>query len=103
MRSPHPTSAEPSRRRFLKLAAGSVGVAMLLEACAPSPAAPKPTAAPAPAASGAGGPLPTYFPTANAPKPDFQNNDPRISLGYLGFPKEPPKSWSGAAPGSGGT
>jgi hypothetical protein len=29
------------------------------------------------AAKTAGGPYPTYIPVANAPKPDFANDDPR--------------------------
>jgi len=90
-----------SRRRFLQLTAGGVGVTLLLEACAPAPAAPKPTAASA--AAGASGPLPTYIPPTGGPKPDLQSADPRISIGYLNYPKEPPKAWTGGAPGTGGT
>jgi putative aldouronate transport system substrate-binding protein len=96
-------SAEPSRRRFIRLAAGGVGVALLLEACAPAPATPKPTTAPAPAASAGTGPLPTYLPPTGGPKPDLVSSDPRITQGFLNYPQEPPKSWTSGPPGAGGT
>jgi putative aldouronate transport system substrate-binding protein len=77
---------------------------MLLEACAPAAPAPKPTAAPAAAGTaGSSGPLPTYIAPTGGPKPDFHSTDPRITDGFNSYPKNPPKSWTGAAPSSGGT
>src|SRR5438876_205569 len=89
-----------NRRDFLQLTSG-VGVALLVEACSAPAPAPKPTSAPA--ASGANGPLPTYIAQTGGPKPDFHSSDSRITDGFVNFPKDPQKSWSGGAPGAGGT
>src|SRR5579859_845581 len=103
-RSPAVSSRpDVSRRHFLQLSAmaSSVGLALLIDACAPAPAPAKPalTAQPGPA----GGPLPTYIAPNGGPKPDFHSTDPRITDGFVRFPKDPVKSWSGGPPGSGGT
>jgi putative aldouronate transport system substrate-binding protein len=90
-----------SRRGFLQLAGGAMGMSLLLEACSAPAPAPKPTAAPA-GATGTN-PLPTYMPPTGGPKPDFHSSDPRITDGFVGFPKEPVKSWTGGSPSSGGT
>ena len=90
--------ADLSRRAFLRLAAGGFGLAVLLEACTPAPVA-KPTASGPPAT----GPLPTYIPATGGPKPDLHSTDPRITDGFLRYPKDPPKSWTGGPPGNGGT
>ena len=90
--------SDVSRRAFLRLAAGGFGLAVLLEACTPAPVA-KPTASGPPAT----GPLPTYIPATGGPKPDLHSTDPRITDGFLRYPKDPPKSWTGGPPGSGGT
>jgi putative aldouronate transport system substrate-binding protein len=99
---------ELSRRGFIRLTsagalAGTTGVAALLEACAPPQSPAKPAAATPGAASGGSGPLPTYMPPTGGPKPDFHSSDPRITDGFINFPKEPIKSWNGGPPGSGGT
>ncbi len=104
MSSPH--AAEITRRHFLQLtAAGTLGLSLLAttEACAPPAPPPKPAAGATPGAQGAAGPLPTYMPPAGGPKPDVHSTDPRITDGFVHFPKEPVTSWSGGPPGSGGT
>ncbi len=91
-----------SRRGFIRLAGIGAGMSLLLQACSAPQSAPQST----PASNGApsaSGPLPTYLPSAGGPKPDFHSADPRITDGFVGFPKEPVKSWSGAPPSSNGT
>ena len=95
-----------TRRGFIRLTsagavAGGVGLSALIDACAPAPA-PKPTTVPA-AGGTSTGPLPTYIAPTGGPKPDFHSADPRITDGFNRFPKDPVKSWSGGAPGTGGT
>jgi putative aldouronate transport system substrate-binding protein len=87
-------------------------VAGLVAACSPSaPAAPasSPTSPPAAGARPASGTtpsasktsaLPSYFPLANVPKPDYHSSDPRVSDGYDNYPK-PYKSWTKEPPGTG--
>jgi putative aldouronate transport system substrate-binding protein len=94
-----------SRRQFLRLSAvGAAGIA-LLQACsgAPQVGAPKPATNGTPGGETSGNPLPTYMPPTGGPKPDFQSQDPRITAGFLNYPKEPPKSWTAGPPGSGGS
>jgi putative aldouronate transport system substrate-binding protein len=96
------------RRLFLRLTtgsalAGSLGVSALLEACTPASPTSKPAAPAAPGAAPASGPLPTYIASSGGPKADFHSPDPRITDGFLRFPKDPVKSWSGGPPSNGGT
>ena len=43
------------------------------------------------------------MPPTGGPKPDFHSSDPRITDGFVGFPKEPVKSWTAGAPSNNGT
>jgi putative aldouronate transport system substrate-binding protein len=45
--------------------------------------------------------LPTYIPLKPFSPPDFDAHDPRITVGYDTYPKNPPKSWTKDAPGTG--
>src|SRR5216684_1281213 len=91
---------ELSRRGFIGLTTGSA-VALMLQACSlPAPSMPTPAAA---GTAPAGGPLPTYIASSGGPKPDFHSADPRITDGFVRFPKDPMKSWSGGPPSNGGT
>src|SRR5437667_11550319 len=90
IRSPGVPSPDFSRRSFLRLTAGgavagSVGLSLLIDGCAPPPAPPKPTSGPAPS----GGSVPTYLAPTGGPKPDFHSADPRITDGFVRFPKDP--------------
>src|SRR5579864_3221860 len=73
-----------------------------------APAAAAPTAAPAPTVIGAASTgknssaLPNYFAPALAAKPDYDQHDPRVTLAWDNYPKDPPKSWNKPAPGAGG-
>jgi putative aldouronate transport system substrate-binding protein len=93
-----------SRREFLRLAGGgaaavSIGSSLLAEACSqPAPPASPATLAPV---SGSGV-LPTYLPPSGGPKPDFRSTDARITDGFVKYPT-PARTWTAAAPGSGGT
>src|SRR5215203_1413842 len=108
-----------SRRRFISVAAagtlvGTAGASLLLSACQQSAAPagkPATSGSGAPASSGApaGGapaktagadPFPKYAPVANAPKPDYQFDDPRYDLGFDNYPQNPFKSVP-EAPGRG--
>jgi putative aldouronate transport system substrate-binding protein len=93
------------RRRFIRLAsAGAAGVPLLLSACAlPSNngglVVPGPTAG---AASKTTATYPSYFPLANAPKPDYANDDPRYDPGFDNYPANPFRATQ-SPPGAGGT
>jgi putative aldouronate transport system substrate-binding protein len=125
-RTDRDASFSTTRRGFIRFAAaaGTAGVPFILSACAPSSpsaagsgAAPASATARASSASGAstppaatnagasakpsGGPYPTYIPVANAPKPDYANDDPRYDPGFDNYPANPFKAIQ-SAPGSGG-
>jgi putative aldouronate transport system substrate-binding protein len=85
-----------TRREFLRVAGAS---ALLLSACAPTQPRPSGAASAVPTAAG---PYPTYVPAANAPKPDYSNNDPRYDPGFENFPGTPFKAVQ-TPPGSGST
>ncbi len=114
-----PSRAALSRRRFLEratrgLAAGAVGLPLLLEACAPTaPAAPTastaapPTSVAAPTSPPAAAPkpgriLPTYIALGSKPKADFPAKDERYEDGYLSYPANPVRSVA-EVPGQGST
>src|ERR1051326_3886211 len=46
--------------------------------------------------------LPSYIPITPATPPDFDAHDPRVTVGYNRYPKNPPKSWTKEPPGTGG-
>ncbi|HYW90711.1 MAG TPA: hypothetical protein VFB50_23280 [Chloroflexota bacterium] len=105
---PEQPGSAMSRRTFIVLAsrglaAGAVGVPLLLEACTPAAPPPAPTAAPAkPAAGATGAPsgagatlggvrLPTFVPF-QGPKPDLAGNAQGLDPAYYKFPSELIKS-----------
>src|SRR5262245_63563257 len=111
MASSDSSRAALSRRQFLEratlgVAVGTIGVPLLLAACAPTaPAAPSlaPTSDPKPTAAAAAtsapttapkpaGVLPTYVSVANKPKADFPAKDQRYEDGYLNYPANPTRS-----------
>lgn len=47
--------------------------------------------------------LPNYIPANLLAKPDYDAHDPRVTLGWDNYPKNPPKSWNKPAPGTGST
>jgi len=90
-----------SRRDLLR--ASAVGTASVALAACAGPLAP---AAPTPTPSGAASsssPLPTYLPAKLPAPPDFHSADPRITDGFVNYPKAPSKTWTAGPPGSGGT
>jgi putative aldouronate transport system substrate-binding protein len=102
---PEQSGSAMSRRKFIVMAgrgvaAGAVGVPLLLEACTPAPPPAAPTTAPAAkAATGAAAPatgtgatigslrLPTYVPF-NGPKPDLAGNAQGLDPAFYKFPAE---------------
>lgn len=46
--------------------------------------------------------LPSYIPLTPANPPDFDARDPRVTVGYNSYPRNPPKSWTREPPGAGG-
>jgi putative aldouronate transport system substrate-binding protein len=119
----HDDSQRVSRRRFISVAAagtlvGTAGASLLLSACQPQAAPPAgqssaSSGSSAPASSGTSSgsnapaktagadPFPKYAPVANAPKPDYQFDDPRFDVGFDNYPQNPFKSVT-EAPGRGG-
>jgi putative aldouronate transport system substrate-binding protein len=65
------------------------------------------TAAPAPTVIGAAASgkdssaLPNYIAANLAAKPDYDAHDPRVTLAWDNYPKNPPTSWTKPAPGTG--
>jgi putative aldouronate transport system substrate-binding protein len=47
--------------------------------------------------------LPNYIPPNLLAKPDYDAHDPRVTLGWDNYPKNPPSSWTKPAPGTGST
>ena len=47
--------------------------------------------------------LPNYIPPNLLAKPDYDAHDPRVTLGWDNYPKNPPMSWNKPAPGTGST
>ena len=47
--------------------------------------------------------LPSYIAPNLAAPPDFDAHDPRVTLAWSNFPKDPPVSWNKPAPGTGST
>ena len=45
--------------------------------------------------------LPSYIPLTPLSPPDFDAHDPRVTIGYNHYPKNPPKSWTKDPPGTG--
>ncbi|HEU0168544.1 MAG TPA: hypothetical protein VFS62_12270 [Chloroflexota bacterium] len=45
--------------------------------------------------------LPSYIAPTLAAKPDYDAHDPRVTLAWDNYPKNPPKSWNKPAPGTG--
>ncbi|HVA26384.1 MAG TPA: hypothetical protein VMW62_18570 [Chloroflexota bacterium] len=112
-------------------AVAGTGAGLLLAACGSGTAAPASSAAGAPASSAAapasvaasaGGSasasaaanvvgataagksasaLPNYFAPTLAAKPDYDAHDPRVTLAWNNYPKNPPKSWNQGPPGTG--
>src|SRR5688500_9949285 len=101
---------ELSRRKFIELAgrgvaAGAIGLPLLLEACTPAgpagPAAPGKPAGGA-AATGGGLTLPTYVPFENGPKPDLAGNAQGLDPAFFKFPADLVKTVP-TPPGDGST
>ena len=97
-----PTAAKPP---------STVAAAPTVQATAPTPATAGATPTGAAAATGEAGlnigrataaALPNYFPLTPSSPPDFDAHDPRVTVGYNMYPKNPPKSWTKEPPGSGG-
>jgi putative aldouronate transport system substrate-binding protein len=102
------STSSVSRRGFIRLASGGVlaGSALaLLNACSGvAPVAPtSPPAAAAGPSGGAASAYPNFYPVTSGPTPDIPAAGPQYQVGFVNFPKNPPKSWTKSPPGSGGT
>jgi putative aldouronate transport system substrate-binding protein len=100
------SETQMNRRRFIRVATagalvGTTGVPLLLSACSPS-TPPAAGATSGTASKPAGGAYPSYIPLANAPKPDYANDDPRYDPGFDNYPANPFKATQ-SPPGAGGT
>src|SRR5438093_3480946 len=101
------SSAEFSRRRFLRVAGGVAGGAMavpLLAACAPTAPAVAPTrpaaAVPTTTGAAANAVYPRYTAFTGGPKADYPATGPMYDDGFNGYPANPFKALS-EAPGTG--
>jgi putative aldouronate transport system substrate-binding protein len=100
-----PTSAAAPAAKPTSPPAATVTVANTPAAAAPTSAA----AAPAPTVIGAAASgknsaaLPNYIAANLQAKPDYDAHDPRVTLGWDNYPKNPPQSWNKPAPGTGST
>jgi putative aldouronate transport system substrate-binding protein len=83
--------------------ATSAAAAPQTSATAASAAKPAPTVIGAAASGKNSAALPNYIPANLLAKPDYDAHDPRVTLGWDNFPKNPPQSWTKPAPGSGGS
>ncbi|MBV9596846.1 MAG: extracellular solute-binding protein [Chloroflexi bacterium] len=109
---PHSTPAIASprsvvdRRSFLRLTSGLAAagtVQAVLSACT-AIAPTSPTAVPTgTSAKGGAAAYPNYYPVTTGAKPDIAAAGPQYQSGFINYPKDPPKSWTKAPPGAGGT
>jgi len=92
-----PTSAPPT--------SAPTSAAAVSATAAPAQATPAAAAAPtvvgASATGNSNAALPNYIAANLAAKPDFDAHDPRVTLGWNNYPKDPPVSWNKPAPGTG--
>src|SRR5258707_4734208 len=105
-----PDGLEVTGRRFLRLAAGLAGGALMVSlasACAsgaPTAGPPRPAAgATTSGSSTANAVYPTYVPGSTGPKPDSPARGPGYDAGFDKFPTNPAKAMPGDPPGAGGT
>jgi putative aldouronate transport system substrate-binding protein len=82
-------------------AATTAPAAAATTAPAAAAAAPAPTVVGAAATGKNSSALPNYIPANLAAKPDYDAHDPRVTLGWDNYPKNPPTSWNKPAPGTG--
>jgi putative aldouronate transport system substrate-binding protein len=102
--SPAPTSpAASSANAAPTSAATAPNTPAVAGATAASAAKPAPTVIGAAATGKNSSALPNYIAANLLAKPDYDAHDPRVTLGWDNFPKNPPQSWNKPAPGSGGT
>ena len=66
-------------------------------------ATPAPTVIGAAASGKNSAALPNYIAPNLLAKPDYDAHDPRVTLGWDNYPKNPPTSWNKPAPGTGST
>ena len=82
-------------------AATTAPAAAATTAPAAAAAAPAPTVVGAAATGKNSSALPNYIPANLAAKPDYDAHDPRVTLAWDNYPKNPPTSWNKPAPGTG--
>ena len=92
-----------NRRAALGTLTGGAAVSTLaaLAACVPTPLGGQ-SNAPTSAPTSAAGALPSYFPQANGPSPDFPAPGPLYEDGFTYYPSNPPRALPATPPGSGG-
>src|SRR5579885_3631056 len=103
--SPAPSTPASAPTSAPATSAGAAAGAAPTSAAAPASAAatPAPTVIGAAATGKNSQALPSYIPPNLVAKPDYDAHDPRVTLGWDNYPKDPPKSWDKPAPGTGST
>jgi putative aldouronate transport system substrate-binding protein len=102
--SPSPAPTSPAARSAGSSPTSAVASSKTpAEAAARSAPAPQPTIVGAVASGKNSAALPNYLPPNLLAKPDYDAHDPRVTLGWDNYPKNPPKSWNKPAPGTGST
>jgi putative aldouronate transport system substrate-binding protein len=96
--SPAATSARTSATPLV-VAPATPAAAVTTSAAAP----PAPTVVGAAVSGKNSKALPNYVPANLLAKPDYDAQDPRVTLGWDNYPNNPPKSWNKPAPGAGGS
>ena len=81
----------------------AVGATRPAAATTSAPAGAAPTVVGAAASGKNSAALPNYIAANLLAKPDYDAHDPRVTLGWDNYPKNPPKSWDKPAPGTGST
>jgi putative aldouronate transport system substrate-binding protein len=81
----------------------SSGASSVSSGAAAAGATPAPTVIGAAASGKNSSALPNYIPANLLAKPDYDARDPRVTLAWDNYPKDPPKSWNKPAPGTGST
>jgi putative aldouronate transport system substrate-binding protein len=102
--SPSPTSpAASSANASATSAVAAPNTPAVAGATTSAAAKPAPTVIGAAATGKNSAALPNYIPANLLARPDYDAHDPRVTLGWDNFPKNPPQSWNKPAPGSGST
>src|SRR5579872_1577693 len=96
-----------NRRSFLQVLGGGSALALLSACSGIAPAAPagggtaNSSASSGTAGATSGNAYPNYYPVTSGAQPDIPAAGPQYEVGFVNYPKNPPKSWTKSPPGLG--